>query len=226
MSLDIERVQAICFDVDGTLSDTDDQWVDRLAHLLHPAASIFPNHDEHKAARWLMMGAETPGNVAFTFLDWAHLDYSVARIYSFIQRRRPYLRPTNFWIIPQVKDALIDLHERYPMSIVSSRDEAGTLAFLEQYGIQNLFSGIATAQTCKHTKPYADPILWAAQQMCIPPANCLMVGDTFVDIYAGKAAGAQTVGVLCGFGTEQDLRRAGADWILSSTKDLPELLLK
>ncbi len=27
MTLDIERIQAICFDVDGTLSDTDDQWV-------------------------------------------------------------------------------------------------------------------------------------------------------------------------------------------------------
>ena len=38
-----------------------------------------------------------------------------------------------------------------------------------------------------------------------------MVGDTVVDIQAGKAAGAQTVGVLCGFGTQRELERAGAD---------------
>jgi N-acetyl-D-muramate 6-phosphate phosphatase len=225
MGLDIERIQAICFDVDGTLSDTDDQWVDRLARLLHPAAWIFPRLNERRAARWMIMGAETPGNLAFTFLDWAHLDHSIAHIYNFTQQGRFYLRPTNYWIIPQAKDALIALHKRYPMSIVSSRDEAGTLAFLEQFGIHNLFNAIATSQTCEHTKPFADPIRWAAQQMCVLPGNCLMVGDTYVDIYAGKAAGAQTVGVLSGFGTEQDLRRAGADCILSSIKELPDLLL-
>ena len=53
--------------------------------------------------------------------------------------------------------------------------------------------------------------MWAAQQMQVKPEECLMVGDTTVDIRAGKSAGAQTVGVLCGFGTERELRRAGAD---------------
>jgi phosphoglycolate phosphatase-like HAD superfamily hydrolase len=56
------------------------------------------------------------------------------------------------------------------------------------------------------------------------PENCLMVGDTTVDIRAGKAAGTQTVGVLCGFGQEAELRRAGADLIIASTAVLPQLL--
>jgi N-acetyl-D-muramate 6-phosphate phosphatase len=53
----------------------------------------------------------------------------------------------------------------------------------------------------------------------------LMVGDTTIDIRAGKAAGAQTVGVLCGFGQETELRRVGADLILPATPDLLPLLL-
>ena len=53
-----------------------------------------------------------------------------------------------------------------------------------------------------------------------------MVGDTPVDIQAGKKAGAQTVGVLCGFGTEKELLRAGADLILKTTSALPEILLR
>ena len=52
-----------------------------------------------------------------------------------------------------------------------------------------------------------------------------MVGDTTVDIRAGKAAGAQTVGVLCGFGQEPELRRAGADLILPDTAALAQVLL-
>jgi phosphoglycolate phosphatase len=66
--------------------------------------------------------------------------------------------------------------------------------------------------------------LRAAQEKGIASENCLMVGDTTVDIRAGKAAGAQTVGVLCGFGTEKELRRAGADLILNHTYELMTVL--
>jgi phosphoglycolate phosphatase-like HAD superfamily hydrolase len=51
-----------------------------------------------------------------------------------------------------------------------------------------------------------------------------MVGDTTVDIRAGKAAGAQTIGVLCVFGARRELERAGAELIVSSTADLSEIL--
>ena len=51
-----------------------------------------------------------------------------------------------------------------------------------------------------------------------------MIGDTTVDIRAGKSAGAQTVGVLCGFGEEQELLRMGADLILKGTSELADVL--
>ena len=51
-----------------------------------------------------------------------------------------------------------------------------------------------------------------------------MVGDTVVDIKAGKQAGAQTVGVLCGFGELDELEKAGADLILESTPQLYDIL--
>ena len=47
-----------------------------------------------------------------------------------------------------------------------------------------------------------------------------MIGDTTMDIRCGKSAGAQTVGVLCGFGTERELLQAGANLILRTTSDL------
>jgi N-acetyl-D-muramate 6-phosphate phosphatase len=68
-------------------------------------------------------------------------------------------------------------------------------------------------------------VIWAAAQMGVAPENCLMVGDTTVDIRAGRAAGAQTIGVLCGFGQEKELRKAGADHILPHTAMLVETLL-
>jgi len=50
------------------------------------------------------------------------------------------------------------------------------------------------------------------------------VGDTWVDIRAGHAAGAQSLGVLCGFGAQRELQRNGADMILTETAELGQVL--
>ena len=113
-----------------------------------------------------------------------------------------------------------------PMTIVSARGERTTNIFIDQFGLRPFFKAIATAQTCQYTKPYPDPILWSADQMGIHPSNCLMIGDTTVDILSAKAAGAQSVGVLCGFGEQRELLDAGADMIIQSTSDLEPIVMK
>jgi phosphoglycolate phosphatase-like HAD superfamily hydrolase len=50
-----------------------------------------------------------------------------------------------------------------------------------------------------------------------------MVGDTTVDLRSGAAAGAQTVGVLCGFGSRRELERVGANLILKDVTELVDL---
>ena len=116
---------------------------------------------------------------------------------------------------------LLDLlYARMPLSIVSARDEISTKRFVDSFQLGKYFQKVVTSQTCAHTKPYADPVLWAAEQMKVAPENCVMIGDTTVDILAGKAAGAQTIGVLCGFGTESELRRAGADLIVNTLHEI------
>jgi N-acetyl-D-muramate 6-phosphate phosphatase len=225
MSLDLARVRAICFDVDGTLSDTDDQWVAAFDQHLRPLRRLFPRGETRSFARWAIMCAESPGNLVYNLLDRAHLDDEVGRVVSFMARKNMGRQPRKFWIIEGVVDAVRLLHQSYPLAVVSARDRAGTLAFLNQSCLLEFIPTIATALTCRYTKPFPDPILWAAEQMCVAPEACLMVGDTTVDIRAGRAAGAQTVGVLCGFGQEAELRRAGADLILPNTAALAAVLL-
>ena len=47
-----------------------------------------------------------------------------------------------------------------------------------------------------------------------------MVGDTTVDIKSARRAGAWSIGVLCGFGEQAELERAGAHMILPATAEL------
>lgn len=225
MTLDIHRIKALCFDVDGTLSDTDDQWVDKLAGLLAPFRWFFARQDVRPFARWLVMGMESPGNIVYNLLDWMRLDDDVARIYSKMARRRAIKQAKKFWLIPGIREVLIQLSQHYPMAVVSARDAESTYRFLEQFELTELFQAIATPQTCEFTKPYPHPVQWAAEQMGVEPDECVMIGDTTVDIRAGKLAGAQTIGVLCGFGQERELRRVGADLILSSTTCIQSLFL-
>ncbi len=224
MPLDVSLVQAVCFDVDGTLRDTDDQWVERLAQLLRPMAVFLGRRDARKFARKLVMSMEDPGNLAYHLADRLGIDNLAAKILRPWGKRRSRSSHKIHPMIPGTQEALSKLHRRYPLAIVSARDESETCAFLDAHQLTPLFQIIVAGQTCRHTKPYPDPVLWAAQQMNLPPSACLMVGDTTVDIRAGKTAGAQTVGVLCGFGEEAELRRAGADLILNSTSELLDYL--
>ncbi len=225
MSIDVGRIQALCFDIDGTLSDTDDKWTHTLDRILQPLQPIIPGGDVKHLARWLIMGFESPGNWVYGMLDRIGLDDEAAKFFSTLSHFRRDSVDNNFWLVPGVSQMLALLGNRYPMAVVSARGEGSTLSFLKQFNLQHHFDIVVTGQTCIRSKPFPDPILFAASRMGVAPQQCLMIGDTTVDIHAGRAAGAQTVGVLCGFGNEIELLRAGADLILPSPAELAGLLL-
>jgi phosphoglycolate phosphatase-like HAD superfamily hydrolase len=227
MTLDTGRIQAICFDVDGTLHDTDDQFVLKLAGWLQKVRFLLPTRiDPLVLARKIVMSTETPANILYGIPDRLGIDQGIAEFNDWLYRKGLGKSAQPFQLIDGVQDMLIQLYDHYPMSVVSARGARSTNLFLKHFGIRDLFVSIATAQTCRHAKPYPDPIIWASQQMNVPPKNCLMIGDTTVDIIAGKAAGTQTAGVLCGFGTEDELVHNGADIILASTAQLMNILLE
>lgn len=219
MPLDIPRIKALCFDVDGTLSDTDDLYVQKVIPFFPGFLFDDPNH----AARRFVMWIEAPGNALLGFADRIGLDDEMVAFIDWFSRHRK-LSDKKFLLIPGVDEMLKHFQGKYPMAIVSARDEKGTMRFLERFHLVQYFDVIVTGLSAKHTKPYPDPILLAAQKMGVKPEECLMIGDTTVDMRAGESAGTQTVGVLCGFGEEEELLRLGADLILNNTSELVNIL--
>ncbi len=219
MPLKVPEIKALCFDVDGTLSNTDDLYAQKVSKFFPRLLFKDPAH----AARRFVMWIESPGNALLGLADSLHLDDEMVAFINWLSRHRR-LSSKKFLLVPGVDEMLKHLHGRYPMAIVSARDEMGTMRFLEKFDLVRYFDAIVTGLSAKYTKPYPDPVLLAAQKMNVPPENCLMIGDTTVDIRAGKSAGAQTLGVLCGFGEEAELRRFGADEIVEDTTKLLEIL--
>lgn len=207
--------------MDGTLSDTDDYYAARFSARLRHVPFVL---DPERLARRLVMWMESPANALLGLADTFGLDAEMIAVINWIYRHRPKQgRPLP--AVPGVSDLLASIQGRYPMAVVSARDENSAMAFLGQENLLQYFDAVVTALTAPRTKPYPDPIRFAAQKFGVAPESCLMIGDTTVDIRAGKSAGTQTVGVLCGFGEEAELRHQGADLILKTTADLGSVLL-
>lgn len=226
MNLDKQRIRALLFDIDGTLSDTDDHMVNRLAKLLVPVRWLFKDKDPRSFAHWLIMAAESPGNFMYSALDTIGVDKYFAKLFDLRAQRKQLKRHPNdlFIILPGIKEMLTDLAGHYPMAVVSARNAYSSNLFLKHFGLEPYFKVVVTSQTCPHTKPYPDPLHYAARELGVPIQGCLMIGDTIVDVHAAMAAGAQSLSVLCGFGREKELQKAGTQAILESTAQLSQFL--
>lgn len=236
MSLDLARIDALVFDIDGTLSDTDDHLVAQVASAL----DVLPAVSGRRAATWarqLVMALETPTNTAYRLLDRLGIDDELTSIKGVVRDVRARLRAERrpgrhaeatddelHDLVPDVAEMLAELAPRFPISAFSTGGAPRIEAFLAGHGVRELFVAVAGAQTTPRMKPYPDPLLYVAEAMGVAPDRCLVVGDTTVDMQTAAAVGAQAVGVLCGFGTEDELRREGAIEILATTSDVLALL--
>ena len=212
-------IDAVFFDLDGTLMATDDgmvgYWERRLARL-----RIRRGQANRLARLWLTL-VESPVNFALEAMDFLGLDGVLARLMSLLQGKGKQL------LFPPVDgaSALIDaLADSYRLGVVSNRSEAEVRAFLSQAGIDGKIEFVVGRDSTWRVKPHPQPVHKAAAALGVPIERCLMVGDTTVDIRAARRAGAWAVGVLCGFGQRPELERAGAHVIVEHTRQLAELL--
>ena len=233
--LDLFRIRALCFDVDGTLADTDDHIVQRLSILLD-ALPLVSGRRAERLARQAVMAAETPVHAAYAKFDELGLDVPLFRLRERLKairargedpahsRNPEAIDEVPHVMVAGVQEMIVTLARHFPMCTISTGGAPRVYRFLKHYGVRECFVEVIGAQTTRRMKPHPEPLLFGAAAMGVQPHECLMIGDTTIDIRTGVAAGAQTVGVLCGFGTEDELRITGADLILRTTSDLVSVL--
>jgi HAD superfamily hydrolase (TIGR01509 family) len=210
--LPVHEIEGWFFDLDGTLMDTDDQTVERLAQRL----SFIGAQRAERLARRAVMFSETPLNNLITALDVVGLDPPLFFLSQLLGSRKSPLFP----IIDGVDELLRYLEARATLAVVTTRSREAASTFLEQHHLRERFDALVTRESTRRLKPHPAPILYAASQLGLTPERCAMVGDTPADVRSARRAGAWAVGVLCGFGEEPELKRAGAHVILPCISDL------
>jgi phosphoglycolate phosphatase-like HAD superfamily hydrolase len=218
--IDKDKVEAILFDLDGTLMDTDDQAVEKLERRLERLHWPHP----HRIARRLIMASETPGNMLMTVVDVLGLDAPLMGFTNRLRRWRGLHTRADFRIVAGAEEMLAALKGRYRLAVVTTRGLDEAQAFVDQHNLHTIFELLVTRESTWRLKPHPAPIRHAAQVLGVPVERCAMVGDTTVDVKSARRAGAWAVATLCGFGERAELERAGAHVILEHTAHLSSLL--
>jgi predicted PurR-regulated permease PerM/phosphoglycolate phosphatase-like HAD superfamily hydrolase len=218
------EIDAVLFDLDGTLVETDDQTVESLARRLQPVGRLLPGKDPERAARHLLMVFEGPASRVLAILNRIGLDDHVLGLDDRLRRLRGVHAPLRFRPIDGAGEILRELSRRYYLAIVTSRSHHDVRVFLAQQELTDLIQVVTGRDDTWRIKPHPSPVCHTADQLGVPIERCLLVGDSTVDIKAARAAGARSIGVLCGFGSREELERAGADLVLEHTGELVDWL--
>ena len=212
-------MKLIIFDFDGTLADTRQLIVESMQQTIQ-ALELTPCTDEQGAS---MIGL--PLKQAFTDLIPMSDEMgnrcvdTYRRIFSV--NNAAYVIPT----FPHVIETLQQLSAKgYTLTIASSRSRQSLLDFVHTMHLEEIFSYILGADDVVHAKPHPEPVLRTLEAFGCSPEEALVVGDMKYDIEMGRRAGTQTCGVTYGNGSPQELKEAGADYLLDDFKEILTLL--
>jgi phosphoglycolate phosphatase len=214
-------VDAIAFDLDGTLVDS----IGDLAHALNatlagdgcaPLATatirdLVGKGIPHLARRaYALARGEAPGDdelEAIVARYFAHYEATLG------ERSAPY---------PGVVEGLERLRAAaMPLAIVTNKATRFVQPHLERASFGDWFDAIVGGDDAPAKKPDPAPLALAAARLGVDVRRMLMVGDSANDVACARAAGAPVVAVSYGYREGRTVQELAADAIVDSLGELP-----
>jgi phosphoglycolate phosphatase len=211
------KVDALLFDLDGTLVDTRE---DILGSVNHALAAV------GRPPRRLEEVTDFIGDGALQLMERSlgPSDPAVLRTAHdlFIDHYEAHCTDRSV-LYPGVRELLGRLARR-PLAVVTNKPMDHTRRLLKALGVDVLFREVVAGDSLPVRKPRPEPLLEAARRLGSVPARTLMVGDSAIDVVAGKAAGMLTCAVTGGYRPVRELEEAGPDLVLGDLAELDRRL--
>lgn len=204
----MKTINAVLFDLDGTLLDTAYDLGLALNHLLqdHEEPPI-PFETIRPAAGSGCRGLLKLGmNIAPHDARYPLLCEKLLALYQ-----QYLLKTTHFF--PGIESTLTFLEKNnIPWGIVTNKPAKYTDQLILHLQLDRRTTCVISGDTLSKRKPHPEPILHACQLLNQNPEKCLYIGDSAIDIQACKAAGSPSLAALYGYiPAEEDPKAWDAD---------------
>ncbi len=213
------RFHTFFFDLDGTLTD--------------PALGITSSLQRGLEA----CGIEPPPREALTRFIGPPLDETFSGAFGMDEEKvrratagfRAYFAERGIFenkLYPGIPEMLASLREAgAALCIATSKPEGFAVRIAEHFGIARYFTRIAGAAMDETRTKKAEVIAYLKEELGLSLSEgILMIGDRRHDVTGARAHGIPTVGVLYGYGSEEELNGAGAFALADTVEDLSRLL--
>jgi HAD superfamily hydrolase (TIGR01549 family) len=211
------KVKGILLDMDGTILDTKDAYIETAKISFqtlgqtppkNAVALEIPKRIEQKQSLSDLVEGEPQ----------KFLDVYLKTFYAIVlDKTKP---------IPHATDALEELSRKAKLALITMRSVPKETLMKElcRFKMDQYFSHIVTALDTHKPKPSPEALIKALCAIDVQIGDCVIVGDSVIDVQAGKAAGIKTVSVLSGLYSREELSKANPNYIIKDILELSKIV--
>ena len=208
----------IIFDFDGTLGDTRRNIVTTMQMTIREMQ--LPSRTEAECAATIGLPLAGCFKAMFPDIDEEIIPRCAETYRRIFNENLQSIKPEAFSGVVKTLKTLKE--QGFALTIASSRSRNSLKELTHDMGIADYISYLIGADDVKEAKPKPEPVLKTLTAMHFDASETLVVGDMAVDILMGANAGTKTCGVTWGNGTREELKEAGADFIIDRMEELIE----
>jgi HAD superfamily hydrolase (TIGR01509 family) len=211
------KVKGILFDLDGTIVDSRDAYVEAARTAFQAVGQAPPEN---------LVALEIPRRLEQNLPIEGIVKGDVRKFLNFYLDCYYKVTKNKTKPVPNVQGTLEILSRKAKLALITMRfvTKTAILEDLTKFGLAKYFSCIVTALDTHKPKPSPEALIKTGKGLDVNMCDCVIVGDSVIDIRDGKAAGAMTVAVLSGLFSRETLSREQPDLILNDVTELPSFL--
>lgn len=216
-------MKTVIFDLDGTLLNT----IDTIAYYANKALAEFgfPTYPSDRYKYFVGNGAVKLIQRALS----ASGEYTEEDFKKVFDRYNEIYNADSLYLT-QPYDGIVEMLQKLKKAgiktgIISNKPDFATVDVVKKVLGEGLVDICHGARDSFPLKPDPASTLDILGELKGDKEHSAFVGDTSVDVETGKAASLHTIGVKWGFRTEEELKGAGAEFIISHPDELFDIII-
>jgi len=198
----LQKDAVILFDLDGTLIDSTEAILDSFRVAYESFGLEVPRDED------IVVEIGYPLDEMFVSLG-----IEKSRVDEFVVAFKSHYRKISrekTTLLPFAREAVEEASKIARVGVVTTKTSKFSSQLMSYLGLMSYFEVLIGREDVMHPKPHPEPILKALERFNIERDKCWMIGDTCMDIDSAKSAGINSVALLSGYGTEEQLAKCSA----------------